>query len=76
METKIACTEERCWVCGEVLRLELPDKRKRGSPKKRLMDVVREDVQVAGVNPFLLAKYVSIQRICGGGSFRKHYKNI
>ena len=32
-----------------MLEMELPGKRKRGRPKRRFVDVVREDMQVAGV---------------------------
>ena len=43
-ETEVVwtCTEERCW--RRMLRMELPGKRKRGRPKRRFMDVVKEDM--------------------------------
>ena len=44
----------RCFVCvqrrdseyigGRMLKMELPDRRRRGRQKKRFMDVVREEV--------------------------------
>lgn len=35
---------------GEMLRMDLPGKRKRGSPERRFLDVVREeDMQVNGL---------------------------
>ena len=34
---------------GRMLRLELPGRRSRGRPKRRFMDVVREDMKLAGV---------------------------
>uniref|UniRef100_A0A8C4T6K4 Luteinizing hormone/choriogonadotropin receptor n=1 Tax=Erpetoichthys calabaricus TaxID=27687 RepID=A0A8C4T6K4_ERPCA len=37
------------YVGRRVLRIELPGKRKRGRPKRRFMDVVREDILVVGV---------------------------
>uniref|UniRef100_A0A0E9T304 Uncharacterized protein n=1 Tax=Anguilla anguilla TaxID=7936 RepID=A0A0E9T304_ANGAN len=33
---------------GEMLEMELPGRRKRGRPKRRFMDMVREDLQVVG----------------------------
>ena len=32
-----------------MMRLEPPDKRPRGSPKKRFMDVLKEDTKLVGV---------------------------
>ncbi|XP_051788414.1 uncharacterized protein LOC127529327 [Erpetoichthys calabaricus] len=37
------------YIGRRILRIELPGKRKRGRPKRRFMDVVREDMQVMGV---------------------------
>ncbi|XP_051788831.1 uncharacterized protein LOC127529414 [Erpetoichthys calabaricus] len=37
------------YIGRRMLRIELPGKRKRGRPKQRFMDVVREDMQVMGV---------------------------
>ncbi|XP_051790978.1 uncharacterized protein LOC127529870 [Erpetoichthys calabaricus] len=37
------------YIGRKMLRIELPGKRKRGRPKRRFMDVVREDMQVMGV---------------------------
>ena len=34
----------------KMLSLELPGKRRRGRPKMRFMDVVREDMRVVGVS--------------------------
>lgn len=36
-------------VGKKILRLELPGKRPRGSPKRRFMDVIKEDMRVIGV---------------------------
>ena len=32
------------YICKRTLRMELPGKRKRGRPKRRFMDVVKEDI--------------------------------
>ena len=32
-----------------MMRLELPDRRPRGRPKRRFMDAVKEDMQLVGV---------------------------
>ena len=38
-------TEERRWVLERrILRMELPAKRKQGRPKRRFVDVVKEDM--------------------------------
>ena len=37
------------YIGKRMLCLELPGKRRRGRPKTRFMDVVREDMQVIGV---------------------------
>ncbi|KAI5085738.1 hypothetical protein C0J45_24215, partial [Silurus meridionalis] len=37
------------YIGRRMLRMELPGRRKRGRPKRRFMDVVREDMQVVGV---------------------------
>lgn len=36
------------YIARRVLKMELPGKKKRKRPKRRFMDVVREDVQVVG----------------------------
>ncbi|KAI5085502.1 hypothetical protein C0J45_2268, partial [Silurus meridionalis] len=37
------------YICRRMLTMEPPGRRKRGSPRRRFMDVVREDMQVVGV---------------------------
>ena len=37
------------YIGRRMLRMELPGKRKRGSPKRRFMDAVREDMAVVEV---------------------------
>ena len=37
------------YIGSRMLRLELPGRRPRGRPKKRFMDVVKEDMKVVGV---------------------------
>ena len=37
------------YIGRRMLELELPGKRSRGRPKRRFMDVVREDIKVVGV---------------------------
>ena len=44
------CTEERCGYIGRrMLKMELPGKRKRGRPKRRFMEVVKEDMAEDGM---------------------------
>ena len=38
------------YIGKRMLCLELPGKRRRGRPKTRFIDVVREDMQVVGVS--------------------------
>ena len=38
--------ENNGYIARRVLRMELPGKRKRGRPKRRFMDAVREDMAV------------------------------
>ena len=38
------------YIGKRMLCLELPGKRRRGRPKTRFMDVVREDMRVVGVS--------------------------
>ena len=33
----------------KMMRLDLPDRRSRGRPKRRFMDVVKEDMKLVGV---------------------------
>ncbi|KAI5087616.1 hypothetical protein C0J45_22105, partial [Silurus meridionalis] len=37
------------YISRRMLRIETPGRRKRGRPRRRFMDVVREDMQVVGV---------------------------
>ena len=37
------------YIGRRMLRLELPGRRPRGRPKRRFMDVVKEDMKVVGV---------------------------
>ncbi|KAI5099200.1 hypothetical protein C0J45_11339, partial [Silurus meridionalis] len=37
------------YIGRRMLRMEPPERRKKGRPRKRFMDVVREDMQVVGV---------------------------
>ncbi|KAF7704096.1 hypothetical protein HF521_021168, partial [Silurus meridionalis] len=37
------------YISRRELRMETPGRRKRGRPKRRFMDVVRQDMQVVGV---------------------------
>ncbi|KAI5093161.1 hypothetical protein C0J45_17552, partial [Silurus meridionalis] len=37
------------YISRRMLRMETPGRRKRGRPRRRFMDVVREDMQVVGV---------------------------
>ena len=44
------CAEEGQWyIGGRMLEMELPGRRRRGRPKRRFMDAVKEDMQVVGV---------------------------
>ena len=36
--------KDDCYIGRRMLRMELPGKRKRGRPKRRFMDVVKEDM--------------------------------
>ncbi|KAF3699483.1 hypothetical protein EXN66_Car015170 [Channa argus] len=38
------------YIGRRMLRLELPGRRSRGRPKRRFMDVVREDMKLVGVS--------------------------
>ena len=40
---------EEEYIGKRMLRMELPGRRKRGRPKRRFMDAVKEDMRVAGV---------------------------
>ena len=42
------CHEERPRVCRKMIEMELPGKRKRGRPKRRFLDVVKEDMGEVG----------------------------
>ena len=37
------------YIGRRMLEMELPSKRRRGRPKRRYMDAVKEDMQVVGV---------------------------
>ena len=37
------------YISGRMMRLELPGRRSRGRPKRRFMDVVKEDMKLVGV---------------------------
>ncbi|KAI5613334.1 hypothetical protein C0J50_11694, partial [Silurus asotus] len=37
------------YIGRRMLRMETPGRRKRGRPRRRFMDVVREDMQVVGM---------------------------
>ena len=37
------------YIGRRMLKMELPGRNQRGIPKRRLIDVVREDLQIAGV---------------------------
>ena len=37
------------YIGKRMLEMELPGRRRRGRPKRRFMDVVKEDMQVVGV---------------------------
>jgi len=37
------------YIGRRMLEMELPGRRKRGRPKRRSMDAVREDMQIVGV---------------------------
>ena len=37
------------YIGRKMLRLELPGRRARGRPKRRFMDVVKEDMKLVGV---------------------------
>ena len=39
---------EEEYIGKRMLRMELPGRRKRGRPKRRFMDAVKEDMRVAG----------------------------
>ena len=46
------CHEERPRVCRlgtKMMEMELPGKRRRGRPKRRFLDAVKEDMQEVGV---------------------------
>ena len=40
---------ESGYIGRRMLELELPGRRRRGRPKRRFMDAVKEDMQVVGV---------------------------
>ena len=40
---------EEDYIGKRMLRMELPGRRKRGRPKRRYMDVVKEDMRMADV---------------------------
>ena len=42
------CHEERPRVCRKMMEMELLGKRKRGIPKRRFLDVVKEDMGKVG----------------------------
>ena len=37
------------YIGGGMLKMEVPVRRQRGRPKRRFMDVLREDIQIVGV---------------------------
>ena len=37
------------YICRRMLKMELPGRRQRGRPKRRFMDMVREDMHIVGV---------------------------
>ena len=39
------------YICGRMMRLELPGRRPRGRPERRLMAAVKEDMQFAVATP-------------------------
>ena len=43
------CCSERKQQVEASLRMELPGRRKRGRPKRKFMDAVKEDMRIAGV---------------------------
>lgn len=44
-----------------VLKIKLPGKSKRGRPKRRFMDVVRDDMQVDGVTKqYAIKRWIQI----------------
>ena len=42
------CRSDEGYIGRRMLRMELPDKRKRGRPKRRFMDGIREDMKAIG----------------------------
>ncbi|KAF7704300.1 hypothetical protein HF521_021372 [Silurus meridionalis] len=48
IEMILTCAEKR-HIGRRMLRMELPGSRKRGRPRRRFMDVVKEDMHVVGV---------------------------
>lgn len=40
---------DKGYVGRRMLNMDLPGRRKRGRPKRRFMDAVKEDMQVVGV---------------------------
>ena len=42
------CHEETSGVCRKTIEMESPGKRKRGRPKRRFLDVLKEDMEEVG----------------------------
>ena len=68
------------YIGKRMLCLELPGKRRRGRPKTRFMDVIREDMRVVGVSDRI--RRAGEVRDCGSavatpnGSSRKEKKTL
>ena len=58
---------EENYIGKRMLRMELPGRRNRGRPKRRYMDVVKEDMRVAGVTEDAVGDREKWKkRICSG----------
>lgn len=53
-------------IGGRMMEMELPGRRKKGRPKRRFLDAVKEDKRLAGVTEEDAGNRVRIEMICCG----------
>ena len=63
------------YIGKRMLCLELPGKRRRGRPKTRFMDVVREDMRVIGVSDTTSRRNWKLRRPLMGAAERKRRRS-